>query len=153
VAGGCGGTVVSPVNGVALDVRTVDEYDPATDNPARRGGRSVAILGDDGVRYYFAHFATVESAVQVGWRLAVGQALGTVGDAGRASACHVHFGISPPCPDKEWSVRRGVVWPYPYLDAWRKGEQRSPAAEVATWLADNPAACATASADPYAGDA
>jgi murein DD-endopeptidase MepM/ murein hydrolase activator NlpD len=141
------------VNGVALEVRTVDLYDRATDNPARRGGRSVSILGDDGVRYYFAHFESIHAAVVVGARLGIGQTLGTVGSAGRSSACHLHFGISPPCPDKEWSVRRGVIWPHLYLNAWKLSQQLSPASEIATWLANNPGACAQASADPFAPDA
>ena len=46
----CGAQIVSPVNGSVLEVRTVDSRDPAVDNPATRGGRSVALLGDDGVR-------------------------------------------------------------------------------------------------------
>ena len=38
-----------------------------------------------------------------------------MGDTGRASACHVHFGLSLPCPNREWWVRRGVIWPDQYL--------------------------------------
>lgn len=144
VVGGCAGSIVSPVAGVALEVRRVDSWDPAVDDPATRGGRSVAILGDDGVRYYLAHFDTIESAIEPGARVEAGQPLGIVGETGRTSACHVHFGISPPCPDAEWSVRRGVIWPFPYLDAWRAGEQASPAEEVAEWSAANPDACAAA---------
>lgn len=144
VAGGCGATVVSPADGVVVEVRTVDEWSAAQDDPATRGGRSVAIVGDDGVRYYLAHFATVFDDVVVGRRLGAGTLLGTVGDSGRASACHVHFGISPPCPQPEWSVRRGVVWPHPYLDAWQAGRSLSPAAEVEEWSAANPVACETA---------
>lgn len=149
----CGATLVSPVWGTVLEVRRVDEYDPAVDNPATRGGRSVAILGFDGVRYYLAHFDTIVEGLEVGDRVEAGQELGTMGDSGRTSACHLHFSISPPCPGKEWSVRRGVVWPYPYLDAWRDGEQRSPADEVSAWSAANPDACTDAMADPYAPDA
>ena len=149
----CGATIVSPVWGEVLEVRRVDGYDPAIDNPATRGGRSVAILGFDGVRYYFAHFETIDDALAVGDEVAAGQAIGTMGSSGRASACHLHFALSPPCPGKEWAVRRGVVWPYPYLDAWRSGEQRSPAAEVEAWTAAHPDACADAMADPYAPDA
>ncbi len=150
---GCGATLVSPVLGTVLEVRRVDEYDPAVDNPATRGGRSVSILGADGVRYYLAHFDTIADGLAVGDAVAAGQVLGTMGESGRTSACHLHFSISPPCPGKEWSVRRGVIWPYPYLDAWRAGEQRSPAPEVAAWSAEHPDACAEAMADPYAGDA
>lgn len=149
----CGVDVVAPVNGTVLEVRRVDSWDAAVDNPATRGGRSVALLGDDGVRYYFAHFASIETALGVGHRVELGDRLGSLGDSGRTSACHLHFGISPPCPGKEWSVRRGVVWPYPYLDDWRDGVQTSPAAEVADWSAANPDACEAAMADPFAPDA
>ncbi len=152
-ASGCGATVVSPVNGRVLEVRRVDSWTAAVDSPATRGGRSVAILGDDGVRYYAAHFATIEDRVVPDTLVTAGSPLGTVGRTGRASACHVHFGISPPCPDKEFSVRRGVVWPFPYLDAWKRGEQLSPVDEVAAWVAANPTACAVASAEPGAADA
>ena len=150
---GCGGAIVSPVNGVLLEVRRVNGYDPAVDNPATRGGRSVSILGDDGVRYYFAHFELVDDTLEPGDRVDAGVHLGTIGSTGRSSACHVHFGISPPCPDREWSVRRGVVWPYPYLDDWRSGGQASPFEEVSAFVAEHPNACAEASADPNAADA
>lgn len=148
----CGSTLVSPVWGEVLEVRRVDRYDPAVDDPATRGGRTVSILGFDGVRYYLAHFDTIVDGLEVGDPVEAGQVLGTMGDTGRTSACHLHFGISPPCPGEEWSVRRGVIWPYPYLDAWRAGEQRSPAPEVASWSAANPDACAEAAADPSTSD-
>ncbi len=144
----CGATLVSPVAGTVAEVRRTDSWDPDVDDPATRGGRSVAIVGDDGVRYYLAHFESIVEPLAVGARVAPGEVLGTMGDSGRTSACHLHFGISPPCPGPEWSVRRGVVWPYPYLDAWRAGEQLSPVAEVDAWLATNPTGCADAMADP-----
>ncbi len=149
---GCGASIVAPVNGVVAEARRVNSWDPAIDNPATRGGRSVAIIGDDGVRYYMAHFERIDDGIEPGTRVAVGQALGEMGQTGRASACHVHFGISPPCPGKEWSVRRGVIWPYPYLDDWRGGGQRSPVDEIRRWLADHPTACSDAMSDPNAAD-
>ncbi len=149
---GCGALLVSPVNGVVTESRRINAYDPSVDNPATRGGRSVAIIGDDGVRYYMAHFESIEDGVEPGARVNAGQPLGKMGDTGRASACHVHFGISPPCPGKEWSVRRGVIWPSPYLAAWRNGEQRSPTTEVRQWVDQHPAACTEAMADPHAPD-
>jgi murein DD-endopeptidase MepM/ murein hydrolase activator NlpD len=148
----CGATLVSPVNGVVLEARRVNAYDWAVDNPATRGGRSVAIVGDDGVRYYLAHFESIDDGIERGVRVAAGQRLGVMGRTGRASACHVHVGISPPCPDKEWLVRRGAIWPAPYLDDWRRGGQRSPVGEIEQWIATNPTACADAMADPYAAD-
>ena len=141
---GCGAVLVSPVNGVVTESRRVDSYDPAVDDPATRGGRSVAVVGDDGVRYYLAHFESIDAGIEPGVRVGVGQRLGTMGRTGRASACHVHVGFSPPCPSPEWSVRRGVIWPSPYLDDWRAGGQRSPVAEVQAWVAANPDACTAA---------
>ena len=149
----CGAQIVSPVNGVVVESRRVNAYDPNVDDPATRGGRSVAIVGDDGVRYYLAHFEQIDAAIEPGVRVQIGQLLGLMGMTGRASACHVHFALSPPCPGPEWSVRRGVIWPYRYLDDWRAGGQRSPVAEIQQWVADHPDGCALAMADPYAGHA
>ena len=148
----CGSSIVAPVNGVVLEARRVDAWTASVDNPATRGGKSVAILGDDGVRYYFAHFDAIDPAIEPGARLGIGQTLGQMGRTGRAGACHVHFAISPPCPGKEWSVRRGVIFPWRYLDAWRRGEQLSPVAEVQQWLTDHPDSCAQAMADPNAAE-
>jgi murein DD-endopeptidase MepM/ murein hydrolase activator NlpD len=150
---GCGAAIVSPVDGVVVESRRVNAYDPAVDNPATRGGRSVSIVGDDGVRYYMAHLETIDEGIEPGTRVAMGQSLGRMGSTGRASACHLHFGISPPCPGKEWSVRRGVVWPQRYLNDWRAGGRRSPVDEVNGWTAVNRDACAQAMADPHAADA
>ncbi len=112
----------------------------------------MSIIGDDGVRYYMAHFESIEDGIEPGARVSVGEALGRMGQTGRASACHLHFGISPPCPEKEWSVRRGAIWPFPYLDAWRRGEQLSPLPETEQWVSEHPDACAVAMADPLAAD-
>ena len=149
----CGSPVVAPIAGTLLEVRTVDGWDPATDNPATRGGRSIALLGDDGVRYYMAHFSAIEPTLAPGDRVVTGQPLGQVGRTGRASACHVHFGLSPPCPGREWKVRRGVIPPAPYLDSWRAGENAGPELEILAWLEANPDGCADALAEPTAADA
>lgn len=148
----CGAELVSPATGTVTEVRTVDRWDPGTDNPATRGGRSVTIVGDDGVRYYLSHLDEVDAALAEEQRVTTGQYLGTVGLTGRTSGCHVHFGISPPCPGKEWTIRRGAIPPARYLDAWRSGQQLSPVEEVGRWAAQNPDACALAMADPFAAD-
>ena len=149
----CGTTIVSPVDGTVVHVRTEDAWDAAVDDPATRGGRSVAVLGDDGVRYYMAHLDTIEPATVVGAAVTAGQPIATLGRTGRASACHLHFALSVLCPGPEWSVRRGVIWPYPYLDDWRDGIDASPVDELIAWSAANPDACAAAMADPHAGNA
>ncbi len=150
--GGCGTTVVAPVSGTLLEVRTENQWTKEVDNPATRGGKSISILGDDGVRYYLAHFEAIDDGINPGNRVAIGDHLGQLGMTGRAGACHLHFALSPPCPGKEWAVRRGVIWPWPYLDAWRDGRQSSPVDEVEQWSAAHPDACAEAMADPYAPD-
>ena len=141
---GCGANVVAPTSGTVTQVRTTDPWQPAVNDPATRGGHYVSMVGDDGVRYYFAHLGTISTAV--GTIVAPGDALGIMGQTGdaRATECHTHFGISWPCPTVEWQVRRGEILPPKYLDAWRLGQQLSPTDEVAATLASNPNACADA---------
>ena len=141
---GCGANVVAPTSGTVTQVRTTDPWEPAVNDPATRGGQYVSMVGDDGVRYYFAHLGTISTAV--GTIVAPGDALGIMGQTGdaRATECHTHFGISWPCPTVEWQVRRGEILPPKYLDAWRLGQQLSPTDEVAATLASNPNACADA---------
>jgi len=76
----------------------------------------------------------IQAGIEAGVKVRHGDLLGLVGDSGDASVCHLHFGISPPCLGAgDWWTRRGVVWPWPYLDAWQAGRQLSPVAEVAAW--------------------
>jgi murein DD-endopeptidase MepM/ murein hydrolase activator NlpD len=150
---GCAATVVAPIGGTIEQARAVDPWIPKVDDPATRGGKYVSLLGDDGVRYYFAHLETVD--VQTGDLVDPGSLLGVMGQTGNAqkSVCHTHFGISWPCDDVEWAVRRGEVWPWTYLDAWRAGKQLSPVDEVAAAEASNPDACDLAGQATSASDA
>ena len=149
----CGSRAVAAVDGVITHVRYEDGYVYKIDDPALRGGRSVAILGDDGVRYYASHFASIDPSIHVGTRVRAGDSIAIVGNSGDAGVCHVHFGLSPNCDGPEWAVRRGVVYPWPYLDAWRSGKEFSPVAEIATWSAAHAGACATAMVMPHAAEA
>jgi murein DD-endopeptidase MepM/ murein hydrolase activator NlpD len=134
----CGAPAVAATDGVVLAVARTDTYRPRVNAGATRGGLSVSILGDDGVRYYGSHLATVDPAVASGVRVTAGQSLGKVGRTGDAGACHLHFGISPPCGGTgDWWIQRGVVWPWPYLDSWRAGGAKSAVAEITGWLTAN----------------
>ncbi|MCM0674907.1 M23 family metallopeptidase, partial [Micromonospora phytophila] len=131
----CGEPVVAVTEGTILEVSRVDRFDKRGPRGPYNGGLSVSLLGDDGVRYYGSHLTEVADGIDAGVRVVAGQQLGTVGRTGNANnVCHLHFGISPPCTGRDgWWIRRGVVWPAPYLDSWRRNGNREPAAEVAAW--------------------
>jgi murein DD-endopeptidase MepM/ murein hydrolase activator NlpD len=73
------------------------------------------------------------ASIQPGVVVTAGQVLGQVGATGSAKGTHphLHFGISWPTPADTWWVRRGEVLPWKYLDAWKKGNDLSPAKAVA----------------------
>ena len=123
-----GSSFVAPTDGVVDYVSRVDVWKPSTDDPAVRGGLSVAIIGDDGVRYYGSHLSSVAKGIEPGVRVRAGQLLGYTGKSGDARfvAPHLHFGISHPTTPEDWRVRRGEVSPYPYLRAWQRGESLTP---------------------------
>jgi murein DD-endopeptidase MepM/ murein hydrolase activator NlpD len=134
----CGTPVVAAYDGVILEVERVDRYVPRVNAGATRGGLSVSLLGADGVRYYGSHFSSIDEAVRPGLQVRAGDRLGKVGRTGDAGACHLHFGLSPICARTgDWWTRRGVIWPWPYLDSWREHADKSPAAEVKAWQAAN----------------
>jgi murein DD-endopeptidase MepM/ murein hydrolase activator NlpD len=132
---------VSPVNGVIDEVNRVDTWSGKTNLGIDRGGLYVSVIGEDGVRYYGSHLASVVASIQPGLTVKAGQILGKVGSTGsaRGTAPHLHFGISWPTPSQPnvWWVRRGVVLPWKYLDAWKSGKDLSPAKAVAAALAKN----------------
>jgi murein DD-endopeptidase MepM/ murein hydrolase activator NlpD len=135
----CGTTVVAVTDGVINEVSRADQWGSKTDNPALRGGLSTSLVGDDGVRYYGSHLSAVAPGIEAGVRVHKGQELGRVGDTGNAkgSGCHLHFGLSPPCGPGDWQVRRGTIYPWPYLDSWRSGGQSSPVDGVKAWNSEH----------------
>lgn len=135
----CGEPVVAVIDGEVLEVSRTDRYVKGRPDGPLNGGLSVSLLGDDGVRYYGSHLRSVQSGIDAGVRVRAGQRLGALGRTGNANGvCHLHFGISPPCARTgDWKVRRGVVWPAPYLTSWRRGGAKSPVATVAAWQRAN----------------
>ena len=132
---------VSPVNGVIDEVNRVDNWSGKTNLGIDRGGLYVSVIGEDGVRYYGSHLSSVVASIQPGVVVKAGRILGKIGSTGsaRGTAPHLHFGISWPTPSEPnvWWVRRGVVLPWKYLDAWKAGKDLSPAKAVTAALLKN----------------
>jgi murein DD-endopeptidase MepM/ murein hydrolase activator NlpD len=124
---------VAPTAGTVDEVTRVDKFTWRTNLGSQRGGVSVSIIGDDGVRYYGSHLSKLAVGINPGVRVATGQLLGYIGNSGdaRGTASHVHFGISWPTRKGIWWVRRGELYPWRYLDAWKVGKNPSPAKSVA----------------------
>ena len=124
---------VAPINGVVDEVNRVDTWRSPPNLGITRGGLSVSIIGEDGVRYYGSHLRSIPASIQPGVSVMAGRILGAVGATGsaRGTSPHLHFGISWPTPADTWWVRRGEVLPWKYLDAWKSGKDLSPVKEVA----------------------
>ncbi|TDC02253.1 M23 family metallopeptidase [Nonomuraea longispora] len=116
---------VAPVAGVVDEVNAKNRWRPSTDAGAHREGRFVTIIGDDGVRYLGGHLDTVADGIKPGVRVKAGRLLGRVGRSGNArdTATNLYFAISWKTGPKFWWVRRGMVEPWDYLDAWRTGNR------------------------------
>jgi murein DD-endopeptidase MepM/ murein hydrolase activator NlpD len=119
---------VAVTSGVVEFVSTRDDYNPDKPDPAKRSGLAVAILGDDGLRYYGSHLSGIAAGIRSGERVQAGQLLGYVGASGdaRGKTAHLHFGISHPTTPDDWKTRRGEINPYPYLLAWKEGKNLTP---------------------------
>ncbi len=130
---GC--SFVAPTSGLIDEVNKVDRFTWKTNKGADRGGLSVSMIGDDGVRYYGSHLSAIPAAIKPGLRVAAGDLIGKTGNSGDAKGTtpHLHFGISWPTPSGKniWWVRRGELYPWPFLDAWKLGKDLSPAGSVA----------------------
>jgi len=125
---------VAPIAGVIDEVVLVDKWSGKTNKGADRGGLSISITGDDGIRYYGSHLSKIEANIIPGLRVATGEKLGEVGATGSAKGTspHLHFGISYPTEKGIWWIRRGVglekgkTSPWKYLQAWQAGKDLKP---------------------------
>jgi murein DD-endopeptidase MepM/ murein hydrolase activator NlpD len=124
------GTRFVAVTSGVVDYVSREDLWPKTGRDEDKGGLSVAIVGDDGVRYYGSHLSEVAEGIEPGVRVEAGQLLGLSGKTGNANAPkiapHLHFGISHPTTPDDWQIRRGEVWPQKYLKAWKAGENVTP---------------------------
>jgi murein DD-endopeptidase MepM/ murein hydrolase activator NlpD len=119
---------VAVTSGVVDFVNREDLFAQGSKDPADFSGLAVAIIGDDGIRYYGSHLSAVAEGIGPGVRVKAGQLLGLTGISGNAAGTypHVHFGISHPTTPDDWQTRRGEVWPQKYLAAWKRGENVTP---------------------------
>ena len=137
---------VSPIAGVVDEVNSVDKWSGKTNLGADRGGLSISIIGDDGLRYYGSHLSKIESSIVPGYKVATGEKLGEIGSTGsaRGTKPHLHFGISYPTEKGIWWVRRGVGLekgkssPWKYLQAWQAGKDLKPKLTVPTVIPAEP---------------
>jgi murein DD-endopeptidase MepM/ murein hydrolase activator NlpD len=119
---------VAVTDGVVDFVSFTDDWNPRKPDPAERSGLAVAIIGNDGLRYYGSHLSKVAEGILPGVRVTAGQLLGYVGASGdaRGKDSHLHFGISHPTTPDDWLARRGELDPYSYLFAWEHGVNLTP---------------------------
>ena len=137
---------VSPVAGVVDEVNSVDKWSGKTNLGADRGGLSISIIGDDGLRYYGSHLSKIEANIIPGYKVATGEKLGEIGSTGsaRGTKPHLHFGISYPTEKGIWWVRRGVglekgkTSPWKYLQAWQVGKDLKPKLMVPSLIPAEP---------------
>jgi murein DD-endopeptidase MepM/ murein hydrolase activator NlpD len=137
---------VSPIAGVVDEVNTVDKWSGKTNLGADRGGLSISILGDDGLRYYGSHLSKIEPNIVPGYKVTTGEKLGEIGSTGsaRGTKPHLHFGISYPTEKGIWWVRRGVglekgkTSPWKYLQAWQAGKDLTPKLTVPSVIPAEP---------------
>jgi len=138
---------VAPIAGVVDEVNTVDRWRGKTNLGADRGGLSVSIIGDDGLRYYGSHLSKIEGKIVPGYRVVTGEKLGEIGSSGSAKGTkpHLHFGISYPTEKGVWWIRRGVgleskgkTPPWKYLKAWEAGKDLKPRVVVPVVIPPEP---------------
>ena len=92
------------------------------------------MIGEDGVRYHGSHLSSIPNNIIPNKYVLMGELLGKTGDSGNAKGTkpHLHFGISWPTNPDMWEIRRGMIYPWKYLDAWKNGKNLSPSNNVFT---------------------
>ena len=144
---GCYARILAPTAGFISQLHRLDKWTPENDSPGTRGGLTITVQGDDGVRYFFSHLGRIK--VLKNQRVAAGDWIGVMGSSGnaRVTRCHTHFGMSRVCPLAEVYLLQGEIWPQKYLNAWKNGEQLSPQKEIRKLERKDPLGCTRSRAD------
>jgi murein DD-endopeptidase MepM/ murein hydrolase activator NlpD len=144
---GCYARILAPTAGVISQLHRLDKWTPENDSPGTRGGLTITLQGDDGIRYFFSHLGRIK--VLKNQRVAAGDWIGVMGSSGnaRVTRCHTHFGMSRVCPLAEVYLLQGEIWPQKYLNAWKNGEQLSPRKEIRKLQKNDPLGCTRSRAD------
>ena len=147
---GCYAHVLAPTAGTITQTRTIDKWVKEIDAPGTRGGKTITLVGDDNVRYFFAHLGRVK--VATGQRVSAGDLIGVMGSSGnaRVTRCHTHLGMSRVCPVVEAYLLQCEIWPQKYLKAWHAGQQLSPTKEIKNLMKQDPLGCTRSRADTRA---
>ena len=144
---GCYARILAPTAGFISQLHRLDKWTPENDSPGTRGGLTITVQGDDGVRYFFSHLGRIK--VLKNQRVAAGDWIGVMGSSGnaRVTRCHTHFGMSRVCPLAEVYLLQGEIWPQRYLNAWKNGEQLSPRREIRKLERKDPLGCTRSRAE------
>jgi len=133
---GCYARILAPTAGFISQLHRLDKWTPEKDSPGTRGGLTITVQGDDGIRYFFSHLGRIK--VLKNQRVSAGDWIGVMGSSGnaRVTRCHTHFGMSRVCPLAEV-----------YLNAWKQGQQLSPRKEIRKLEKNDPLGCSRSRAD------
>ena len=144
---GCYARILAPTAGFISQLHRLDKWTPENDSPGTRGGLTITVQGDDGIRYFFSHLGRIK--VLKNQRVAAGDWIGVMGSSGnaRVTRCHTHFGMSRVCPLAEVYLLQGEIWPQKYLNAWKQGQQLSPRKEIRKLEKKDPLGCSRSRAD------
>lgn len=110
--GGCEGLVevVAATDGLVVSVseKTLPGYSLT---PVRPRYDVVYVLDERGWYYRYSHLHTIDSAIQMGSRVKMGQRIGILGKEGASGGwSHLHFGIKSRQPSGKWGTQEAYAF-------------------------------------------
>lgn len=113
--GGCEGLVevVAATDGIVVSVADQTLPDYVQDTPVRKRYDVVYVLDGRGWYYRYSHLHTIDSAIQLGSKVSMGQRIGILGKEGASGGwSHLHFGPKSRQPSGKWGTQDAYafVW-------------------------------------------